>query len=162
MYAYVSMLKLDSEVKRFDRLEPVLLGDLGLKEREHLQECICKSPDAFFDELDENLLILGTEVAPSDIVGDRIDIFALDSDGTSVIIELKRGSNKWQLLQALAYAAMISKWGVGEEFLSRREISAKQEAIKDFVESETSELNRSQRVIMVAEAFDYEVPRRSG
>jgi len=150
------MLKLFPAAKRFDGLEPVSLGDLGLKEREHLQECICNSSEAFFGELEEDLLILGTEVTPSDVVGDRIDILALDPDGTSVIIELKRGTNKWQLSQALTYAAMISKWGVADEFLGRT-TTAKREAINSFIRVETAELNRSQRVIMVAEAYDYEV-----
>ncbi len=158
-YTYVAMLKLLRGAKRFDRLEPVLLGGLGLKERE-LQECICNSPKLFFDELeDENLLILGTEVTPSDVVGDRIDILALDpTDGTSVIIELKRGTSKWQLSQALAYAAMISNCGAGQEFLEflSRSTTVKREEIS-FAKVEIAELNRSQRVIMVAEAYDYEV-----
>src|ERR1051326_6932976 len=149
-----SMLKLDSVSKRFNDLAPVLLSDLGLKEREHLQESICNSPEAFFRELEEELLIIGSEVVPSGVVGDRIDVLAVEPDGATVIIELKRGSNKWQLLQALSYAAMISKWPTGEEFLQKVDRSRHDEIKK---KTRTAELNKSQRIILVAEAYDYEV-----
>jgi|GEM_PF-811850 len=148
------MLKLDSVSKRFNDLAPVLLSDLGLKEREHLQESICNSPEAFFRELEEELLIIGSEVVPSGVVGDRIDVLAVEPDGATVIIELKRGSNKWQLLQALSYAAMISKWPTGEEFLQKVDRS-RHDDIKKY--TRTAELNKSQRIILVAEAYDYEV-----
>lgn len=68
---------------------------------------ICNAPDEFFSELGATLLQIGEEVHPSD---DRIDILAIDSEGAVVIIELKRGAHKHQLLQSLAYAAMISDW----------------------------------------------------
>ena len=40
----------------------------------------------------EALLLLGEEVKPDSFVDDRIDLLALDQQGASVIIELKRGS----------------------------------------------------------------------
>ena len=52
---------------------------------------------------------------PPQTVQDRIDLLGIDSEGTSVIVELKRGSNKLQLLQAISYAGMVARWG-WEEF----------------------------------------------
>jgi hypothetical protein len=53
---------------------------------------------------------LGSEVQPSDVVQDRIDLLGIDPNGAAVIIEIKRDSHKFQLLQALSYAGMIAKW----------------------------------------------------
>ena len=68
---------------------------------------ICNSPDEFFKEMDEELLLLGEEVKPAEFVDDRIDLLAIDKQGSVVVMELKRGSNKLHLLQALAYASIV-------------------------------------------------------
>ncbi|MHC1604158.1 MAG: hypothetical protein ACXQTK_05635 [Candidatus Syntropharchaeales archaeon] len=60
--------------------------------------------------LGEPLLIIGRQVLIPD-VKDRLDILALDPQGNTVIIELKRGKLKDPVdMQALRYASYISKW----------------------------------------------------
>jgi hypothetical protein len=89
----------------------------------------------------------------------------VDSEGETVIIELKRGSDKLQLLQAISYAAMISD-------LTWEEIEAKidlgrMQGFKQFLadnelddnENDKTRLNLSQRVVLIAESYDYEVLR---
>jgi hypothetical protein len=72
---------------------------------------IRQSPDAFCEELGESIFFIGEDIAPGNLVADRIDLLGLDADGAAVILEIKRDSSELQLLQALPYAGMIAKWG---------------------------------------------------
>jgi RecB family endonuclease NucS len=91
------------------RLGPKPLASVGILERNDLQQMIKNTPAEFFAELGEQLLPLGEEIRPSEVVDDRIDLLALDADGATVVIELKRGAHKLQLLQALTYAALVAQ-----------------------------------------------------
>lgn len=120
------MLKIDRENRA---LEPTLtqtLIEAGLRERGDLQVLIQNNSRVFFDEIGlPDAVLLGTEIEPSsDMVGDRIDLLALDKDGTVIVIELKRGSDKLHLLQGISYAAMISKWKPDQfsELLKNRDL----------------------------------------
>ncbi len=104
------MLKIDRGARKFIRLDRNSLSEVELQERYDIQRMIRQSPEEFFAEIGERLLLVGEEICPSDFCDDRIDLLALDSLGSAVIIEIKRGSNRFQLLQALAYAGMIAKW----------------------------------------------------
>lgn len=120
---------------------------------------ICSDPDAFFAELGEILQVVGQEVRPSEMIADRIDILALDRDATTVIVELKRGSHKLQLLQAISYAGMISHWS-GERFAqalaahTRQTPEDSQIAIEEHAGADISAINQRQRILLIAEDFD--------
>src|SRR5215218_8308878 len=73
---------------------------------ENLENWIALDPSL----LGEPLLVIGRQVLISD-TKDRLDLLALDPQGASVIIELKRGHLKDPVdVQALRYASYISKW----------------------------------------------------
>src|SRR5262249_20393588 len=83
------MLRIDRANRTMMRLGPKPLATAGILERNDLQQMIKNAPAEFFAELGEQLLPLGEEIRPSEVVDDRIDLLALDADGAAVIIELK-------------------------------------------------------------------------
>ena len=156
------MLKIDRGRVAFSRLDNRSLDVLKITERYDLQQMIANSPADFFGEIGEQLLLLGQEIRPSPVVDDRIDLLALDSSGAVVVIELKRGSHKLQLLQSLSYAAMISSWSADELVGIRVKSTGKSAEdvnaeLEDFLLEEHEAINARQRVILIAEAFDYAV-----
>jgi hypothetical protein len=156
------MLRIDRKGQRLTLLETPTFSDVKLTERYDLQEMISKNPQAFFSEMGEDLFLIGNEVEPTENVRDRIDLLAIDDKGCAVIIEIKRGSERLQLLQAIAYAGMVAKWNVERFTASRSQFATEpieiaKEAIADFLRGETSEVNTAQRIVLLAEDFDYEV-----
>ena len=76
-----------------------------------------------------------------------------DGESDGVAVELKRGSNKLQMLQAISYAGMVSRWSV-EDF--REKLTGDQwDTLADFLEVDIDEINRNQRLLLVAEGYDY-------
>ena len=152
------MLRIDGSGKKLVRLEKSALANADHWER-HLQEMICAEPDAFCEEIGESLWVIGQEVRPSEAIPDRVDILALDESGHCVVIELKRGSHKLQLLQAISYAGMVSRWS-GESFVEtlaknyHQPLDDARSDIEQHVGSDISALNQAQRILLIAEDFD--------
>lgn len=130
-----------------------------MRERADLQAMLVNSWPNFTAELGEELLLIGQEVAPSDSVADRIDLLALDDSGSLVVIELKRGTHRLQLLQAIAYAGMLMRWSMDRivQTLARTErtdTSVAEDRIEEFLGGDLAGINRRQRVLLLAEGFD--------
>lgn len=152
-----AVLKIERQTKSLLRLDEPTLAGVSLTERYELQEFIVNSPDQFFGEIGQKLFVLGKEVKPSETVQDRIDLLALDQEGCAVVIELKRGSDRLQLLQAISYAGMLSKWRPSD-FLELLDEEQRRHLTEEFLQVEDiEEINREQRILLVAEAYDYEV-----
>ena len=147
------MLKLDRDKQTFSLLDTPTLADVSITERYHLQEFIFNSAEEFFKEIGQELFLLGKEVEPSKNVQDRIDLLAVDKEGTCVVVELKRGNHKLHMLQAISYTAMLSQWHP-DDFLQLLG-DDQQETLLDFLEVDRENINRQQRIILVAEAYDY-------
>jgi hypothetical protein len=89
---------------------PTKLPETKLKEEklleEHLEDWIVADPTI----LGEPLLVIGRQVLIPD-TKDRLDVLAVDPQGNSVVIELKRGKLRDPVdIQALRYASYMSKW----------------------------------------------------
>lgn len=156
------MLRIDRQARALTPIDNRRLPDAGLMERYDLQQMIRNSPEAFFAEIGETLLLVAEEARPAEFVDDRIDLLGVDPQGNTVIIELKRGADKLQLLQALSYAAMVSHWDLDRLLNERASLAHKtvEEAKQDLQELlgiGAGDLNQAQRIMLLAEDFDYEV-----
>lgn len=146
------MLRIDRSKGTLIKLGQVSLTNAGITERNDLQALIQASSEEFFaKECAEALFVIGQEVEPSNKVADRIDLLAVDEEGRSVIIELKRGEHKLQLLQALTYASMISDWD-RDQFRNLLSIEKRKEFDEFTIDTE---VNEQQRIILIAEHYDY-------
>jgi hypothetical protein len=156
------MLKIDRKQRKFVEVRRRRLDEAGYRERLDVQAMIRNSPEQFFAEMGEHLLLIAEELRPATFVDDRIDLLAIEPSGAVVIIELKRGNNKLQLLQALAYASMVAKWppeqlvSLRAALVNRPDFEVTKE-LEEFLEGDFDTLNEVQRVILIAEAFDFEV-----
>jgi hypothetical protein len=149
------MLRIDRDGKSLSPLGTPRLAEVSITERYDLQELIANSPVAFFAEIGRELFVVGKEVLPSTSVQDRIDLLCIDKSGAVVVIELKRGNHKLHLLQAISYAAMISKWTADE--ITQLLNDEAQERLLEFLNVESHEINHEQKIVLIAEAFDYAV-----
>ena len=139
--------------------QPVATTELRQEDllEEHLENWIMANPAV----IGEPLLILGRQVMIPNI-RDRIDVLALDPQGNSVVIELKRGQLADPVdMQALRYASYISKWTFADfEHQARLHANAVGDPSFNFNEQferfcsdagldEVPDLNTDQRIIIV-------------
>jgi hypothetical protein len=152
------MLRLDATTKALVPVSSTSLTQAKVLERVDLQAAITRSWEHFCSEIGyPELFFVGAEVNPHDSCANRIDLLALDRDGTPVIIELKRHRDRLQLLQGISYAAMVARWDK-QRFIREIEGHDDEESQElrsllleeDFVLSEPE-------IVLVAESFDPEV-----
>src|SRR5699024_205669 len=121
-----------------NRITPVqskTFTELGFSERSHLQEWLAKHPSA----LGEELLIIQKEFAGFDDTKERLDLLALDKNGSLVVIENKLDDSGrdvvWQVIKYASYCASLTKTqivDIYQQYLNRYEAYA--EASQDATE----------------------------
>ncbi len=160
------MFLINQQENKIEKLKQRTFTELGLKERENLQEWFAKNPNA----LGEELLIIQKEFSGFTDTKERLDLLALDKRGNLVIIENKlddSGKNvTWQCLKYASYCSSLKKSQIVkifQEYLDKNnsEIRA-EEAISEFLddlEIEEISLNSgtTQRMILVSGNFRKEV-----
>jgi hypothetical protein len=160
------MYRINSQANRINKIKQVRFSDLGLTERNHLQEWLANQPDA----LGEDLLIIQKEFDGFDDTRERLDLLAIDKHGALVIIENKLDDSGrdvvWQSLKYASYCSTLSKTQIADvyqRYLDKGHPGRDAKAlICEFLEKEDFEevdLNpgNDQRVIMVAAEFRKEV-----
>ena len=161
------MYQINKNENKIIKLEQRLFSDLGIKEREHLQEWIAHNPDVLGGE---NLLIIQKEYDGFNDTNERLDLLALDDSGNLVIIENKLDDTGrdvvWQALKYTSYCSTLTTSQIVklyQEYLDRYE-EPNQDAkslILEFLDIEDEEallLNtQDQRMIFVANHYRKEV-----
>ncbi|NRG27407.1 DUF91 domain-containing protein [Bacillus circulans] len=156
------MYRLDVVNNQLEELKETTFTENDIKERQHLEEWIRKSPEI----LGEDLLIIAHEYDKFE-VNERLDLLAIDNEGNLVIIEVKRdttgSSVDFQALKYASYCARLSPNDIldmYEEYVRIHDpsTSAKEE-LMEFLEVENEEdlnniLNNSQRIIIVGKEID--------
>lgn len=160
------MYRIDRSANCLVPLTTRSFSELGFQERRNLQEWIAREPSA----LGEDLLIIQKEFAGFSDTQERLDLLALDRQGSLVIIENKlddTGRNvTWQALKYASYCAALTKNDIRRIFqdhLDREEPGTRaDDRLCEFFEAPDLEelaLNAgfTQRIILVAAHFRKEV-----
>ena len=156
------MFKIDAAANSITSLTIRTFGDLGFSERKNLQEWIAKEPSC----LGEELLIIQKEFSGFSDTHERLDILALDKQGSLVLIENKLDDTgrdvTWQALKYASYCSRLSKENIRsiyQEFLAKTDPNADaRDLITEFLEADDYEevsINKSitQRIILIAANF---------
>ena len=103
------MFRVDLSENRLVRLHERRFGDLNLRERDHLQEWLVRTPDV----LGEELLIVQKAFDGFADTRERLDLLALDKEGRLVVVENKLDDSGrdvvWQALKYVAYCSSLKK-----------------------------------------------------
>ena len=160
------MFKVDPAGNRLVRMEKRRFAELKLGERAHLQEWIAGMPQA----LGEELLIIQKEFDGFAGTRERLDLLALDKEGTLVVIENKLDDSGrdvvWQVLKYVGYCSSLTKAQtvvIYQKYLDRWSPGAQAVLnlcefleIEEFDEMALNEGNE-QRFVLIAADFRKEV-----
>ena len=159
LYAY------DEETGTLTPCAETQFSQHGLLERNDLERWVEADPSM----LGEDLMVVTTEYDGFDKTNERLDVLALDREGTLVVVELKRDdSGKNVDLQALKYAAYCSTLSLDEvaeihaAYLRRKGRNATSEsaktALKGFISNDDFEdFSDRPRMMLVSRDFRPEV-----
>jgi hypothetical protein len=160
------MFKIDKEANLIEPLRSPTFADLGFKERQHLQEWIAKTPSC----LGEDLLIIQKEFADFADTKERLDLLALDKQGSLVLIENKLDDTgrdvTWQALKYASYCSSLSKESIRSIFQEYLDKSGPgkdaKKILAEFLNAgdyDEIALNKgsTQRIVLIAANFRKEV-----
>lgn len=160
-----SMYTINEEKNNIQEIESRTFHEYGIREREHLQEWISKTPNC----LGEELLIIQKEFDGFNDTNERLDLMALDKSGSLVVIENKLDDTGrdviWQSMKYISYCSTLTKQQIKEVYQMYLDRTAPGEnAENNLVEffdgmlySELSLNEEDQRMILVAGKFRKEV-----
>lgn len=158
------MYIVDSESNELISAVSSTFKDLKLKERQHLQEWIAKSPSV----LGEELLIIQKEFDGFSDTHERLDLLALDKKGNVVVIENKLDDSgrdvTWQAIKYASYCSSLSKDEIIDiyaKYIGKNKSEAEHSLLSFFEAEDFEDVNlnieNTQRIIFVAANFRKEI-----
>ena len=160
------MFRVDRDGNQLEKLTSRSFSDLNIREREHLQEWVANTPEA----LAEDLLIIQKEFDGFADTRERLDLLALDKNGSLVVIENKLDDSgrdvTWQALKYVAYCSTLTQKSILEIYQKyldgERQGESAKENLCEFLEVDDLDevvLNpaNEQRLILIAANFRKEV-----
>lgn len=159
------MYKVDKATNEILEIESKSFHDFGFSERGHLQEWIAKYPKC----LGEDFLIIQKEFDGFNDTNERLDLLALDKEGTIVVIENKLDDTgkdvTWQALKYVSYCSTLSKQQISDVYQAYLDKTAPSEKAEDNIAafldgkpfSEVALNENDQRMILVAAKYRKEV-----
>ncbi|MGQ7830917.1 DUF4268 domain-containing protein [Altererythrobacter sp. Z27] len=163
------MFQVDRSANQLKQLNKTTFADAGLRERDHLQEWLAKSPDALGQAIGEELLVIQKEFDGFDGTRERLDLLALDKSGQLVVIENKLDDSGrdvvWQALKYAAYCSSLKKAEIitiFQQYLDSGTGGDAASTICEFLEEDALDelvLNEGndQRIVFIAANFRREV-----
>ena len=158
------MFVVDKDKNRIKKIKSCTFSELQFREREHLQEWLENTPEAFGEEL----LFIQKEFDRFDDTRERLDLLAIDKQGDLVVIENKLDDSgrdvTWQVLKYASYCSSLSNQQIKEiyqSYLDKKGVNENAEnKISDFLDVEDFreiQLNKTQRIVMVSGSYRKEV-----
>lgn len=158
------MYIIHKKTNSIEKVPTTTFKKLEYAEREHLQEWIANTPMVF----DEELLIIQKEFAGFDDTKERLDLLAIDTDGNLVVIENKLDDSgrdvTWQALKYASYCSSLKVEEIKEIYhkylIDNGKHIEEETSIDDFLKRNSldeTDVNKSQRIIMVAGEYRKEV-----
>ncbi len=166
------MFHVNRATNRLKKLDRVRFSEVGVREREHLQEWLATMPEALGEAMgegEESLLVIQKEFDGFDGTRERLDLLALDRNGQLVVIENKLDDSGrdvvWQALKYAAYCSSLKKReivGIFQKYLNLSGGGDAAHKICEFLGEDSLDevvLNdgTNQRVIFIAGSFRREI-----
>ena len=160
MSAEPQLFRIDPKTRESESITEVEFAQLGFQERRDIQEWVAANPSI----LGEDLLIIGKEFSGFDRTNERLDLLAIDADGTLVIIELKRDDTgadaHWQAIKYASYFRQAQNDNIIRMLAAHKDISEEDAGgmlLKHLGDDDFSSLNHDQRIILASHRFAPEV-----
>lgn len=158
------MYIIDLKEKTSRKIPETTFVELGLKERNDIQEWIANNPGIL--EYSQDLLIIQKEFDGFSDTDRRLDLLALDASGNLVIIENKRDDTGkdvvWQAINYASFCSTLTKEDIIKiyaQYLKKYNIPGDAEQrINEFFDSDSKIYpTEDQKIILVAREFRKEV-----